>query len=153
MQKPQYHIAQINIAKMLAPVDDPLLADFVSELDAVNALADQADGFVWRLQSEEGNATDIRAFDNPMLLINMSVWESIDALFEYTYNNQHLEIFRARRKWFAKPEGTHLALWWVASGHTPTVEEGKQHLQILEKNGPTPEVFTFKNRFPLPNEG
>lgn len=136
---------------MLAPVDDPLLAGFVSELDAVNASADQAEGFVWRLQSDSGNATDIQAFDDPMLLVNMSVWESIETLFEFTYKQQHLEIFRNRQKWFTKPEKAHLVLWWVTAGHIPTVEEGKEQLENLQANSPTSEAFTFKHRFPMPS--
>ena len=145
------HIAQINIASMLAPIDDPLLAGFVAQLDTINALADHSPGFVWRLQSDSGNATHIAAYEDALILINMSVWESIAALRAYAYRSEHVEVFRQRRQWFRKPEGPHLALWWVPAGHIPTVEEGQSKLEILAQNGPTTEAFTFKSRFAAPD--
>lgn len=137
---------------MLAPVDDPLIADFMAQLDRINALADEAPGFVWRLQTEEGNATDIHAYDDPLLLVNMSVWENIETLKGYTYGKQHAEILRKRLNWFEKLDKPHMVLWWVPAGHIPTTEEAKQRLDILEQLGPTPEGFTFKESFPPPSE-
>jgi hypothetical protein len=139
----KYNLAQINIARMLGPIDSPVMAGFVAQLDEVNAVADQSPGFVWRLQSESGAATDIQAFDDPMILINMSVWESIEALRDYTYKSMHVMVSKDRRKWFEPMDGPHLALWWISENHTPTPEEGKQRLEHLEKYGPTENAFTF----------
>jgi len=142
-----YHIAQINIARMLAPLDDPIMADFVNNLDRINALADNAEGFVWRLQTEDGDATALRVFDDVMLIVNMSVWESIDALFNYTYGSDHVDVFRRRRDWFDKMDQHHLALWWVPVGKLPTIEDARERLAHMDHNGSTPLAFTFKQRF------
>src|SRR5690349_16357562 len=120
-----YHLAQINIARLTAPLDDPRLADFVAQLDEVNALAERAPGFVWRLKSDSGNALDIAYGDDPMLLVNMSVWESVEALQEFTYARRHLEVFRQRGKWFEKMAQPSYCLWWRPAGDPPTVAEGR----------------------------
>lgn len=143
----KYHLAQANIGIMLAPLDDPIMHGFVSKLDEINALADAAPGFVWRLQTESGDATAIRVFDNDKLIINMSVWESIDALHQYTYYSAHAEVFRQRRDFFEKMETPYLVLWWVPAGHIPTTDEMKARLEYLTAHGPTPHAFTFKQRF------
>lgn len=150
MRNPSYHLAQINIAHMVAPLDDPVMADFVAQLAEINAIADQSPGFVWRLQSEDGDATGIQAYEDDRILINMSVWESIEALHQYTYRSQHAGVFRNRKKWFTPLGAPHLALWWVPAGHLPTPAEGKQKLERLQRHGPTPEAFTFKQSFPPP---
>jgi Domain of unknown function (DUF3291) len=126
-----------------------LLADFVARLEAVNALADTSPGFVWRLQSDEGDATSIRAFDDERLIINMSVWESIEALWDFVYDGDHLAVMRRRREWFA-PIEMHMCLWWVRAGHIPGLEEAKERLAHLRAEGPTPRAFTFKRRFGAP---
>lgn len=146
----QFHLAQVNIARMLAPLDDPIMAGFVSRLDELNALAEGAPGYVWRLKTEEGNATSIRVFDDDMLIVNMSVWENIDVLFTYAYQSQHVEAFRQRRDWFSKMDSHILALWWIPAGHIPTTEEAKQKFDYLNTHGPTPLAFTFKQRFAVP---
>ncbi len=148
METTQYHLAQINIARMIAPLDNPIMAGFVAQLDSINALADESAGFVWRLQTDDGNATDITAFDDPVILVNMSVWESIEALHTYTYKTAHSGVFRDRKKWFEMPKEAHMALWWIPAGHVPTVEEGQERLNLLRQNGPTPKAFTFKQNFP-----
>lgn len=142
-----YQLAQVNIAHMLAPLTDPIMADFINNLDRINALADEATGFVWRLQTEDGDATSLRVFDNEMLIVNMSVWESIDELFQYTYGSDHVDVFRRRRDWFDKLDQHHLALWWIPEGHIPTTEEAKEKLTHMDKYGATPAAFTFKKRF------
>ena len=145
-----FHIAQINIARMLAPLDDPSMAVFVEQLAEVNALADESPGFVWRLADESGGAaTDIRAFDDDRILVNMSVWESIEALHEFSYRGHHAGVLRDRGKWF-EPRSSRLVLWWVAAGALPSVEDAKRKLELLEANGPTPDAFTFKEQFPRP---
>jgi hypothetical protein len=114
-----FHLAQINIARLIAPIDDPLIASFVSELDAINALAEASPGFVWRLKSAEGNATDVPYNDDPFVIANMSVWTSVEALKNYTYNSRHLEIFKQRRSWFEKGDKPNYCLWWIPAGHIP----------------------------------
>ena len=144
-----YHIAQINIAQMLAPIDDPLMAEFVAQLAPVNALADTSPGFVWRLQTEEGDATSLQVYDD-MIIVNMSVWESIESLREYAYRSGHVGVMKHRTKWFERFDGPYMALWWVPAGHIPTAEEGRERLEHLRKNGNSPYAFSFKNVFPAP---
>lgn len=142
-----YHLAQINIARMLGTdIDDPIMADFVAQIDHINALAEAAPGFIWRLKSDTGNALDIQAYDDPRFIVNMSVWESIDALHQFTYYSEHADVYRRRREWFDKLE-VYMALWWIPVGHTPDEAEGKARLEYLEANGPSPHAFTFKQRF------
>ena len=145
-----WHLAQANIARAVAPMDDPAMADFMAQLDAINALADRSPGFVWRLQSGSGNATDIAVTDDPLVILNMSVWESADVLFDYVYRTAHTPVMARRREWFEKPSKPHLVLWWVEAGHRPSVEEALTRLEMLAKRGPTPDAFTFKQRFPAP---
>ncbi|HYH09216.1 MAG TPA: DUF3291 domain-containing protein [Thermoanaerobaculia bacterium] len=142
---PQSHLAQVNIARMKAPLESPELADFVARLDEINALADRAPGFVWRLQTDDGNATYVRAYDDDMILVNLSVWESVEALKNYTYRTAHAELLRDRRKWFEHFAGAYVALWWVPAGHVPTAEEAKARLEHLEAHGPSPFAFTFRS--------
>jgi len=147
----EYQLAQINIARAVAPLDDPRLADFVAGLDEINALADESPGFVWRLQSESGNATDIPVSDDPRLIINLSVWDSVESLFDFVYRSGHIAVMARRREWFERPSRPHVALWWVPAGHRPSVEEAVARLDHLERQGPTLEAFTFKHRFPAPS--
>jgi hypothetical protein len=145
-----WHLAQYNLAKLRKPLTDPLLADFVSEIDRVNHLGDASPGFVWRHQTEEGNSTSVRPRDDDSIIINFTVWESVDALFEFTYHSDHVEVYRKRRKWFEHVDWQYLVLWWVPAGHIPTVEEAEERLLHLNARGPTPHAFTFKQRFPAP---
>ncbi len=146
----KYNLAQLNIARMKAPIDDPLMADFAAQLDEVNALADNSPGFVWRLIGESGDATDIRSFNDPTILVNMSVWESVDALRSYAYQGRHLEVFQNRKQWFDRLDGPHMVLWWIPDGHIPTVAEAEEKLETLAHLGPTPTAFTFPKRFDPP---
>lgn len=146
-----YHLAQVNVALLREPLDSELLEDFVAELDPVNAEADVAPGFVWRLQTDEGDATSVRAFDDDRFVVNMSVWESVEALAEYVYRNErHRAVLRKRSKWFHRIAESHLVLWWVPAGHVPTVAEAEERLRFLRTNGPTPVAFTIKQRFSPP---
>lgn len=146
------HLAQINIGRLVAPIDDPRLEGFVSQLDPVNKLAEESPGFVWRLQSESGNATDVPYNDDPTLLVNMSVWESIETLKAYVYQSRHLGVFKDRHKWFQKMDVPHYCLWWVPEGHIPTVAEGRERMEYYQKHGSTAEAFWFSEPYPAPVE-
>ena len=147
---PSHHLAQINIARLIAPLDDPRIADFVAQLDPVNALAERSPGFVWRLQSAEGNATDIPYDDDPFVIVNMSVWESVEALKQFTYSGDHRQVFRERARWFEKMTAPQYCLWWVPVGHVPTVSEGRERLEHYQKHGATEFAFWFNKLFPEP---
>ena len=146
------HIAQVNIARMKAPLDDPVMAGFVAQLDEINALADRSPGFVWRLQGPENNATYLRPYDDDRIIFNMSVWESIEALKRYVYYSPHVEVWRKRQDWFEKFDGAYAALWWVPKGHIPGIDEAKQRLAHLDAHGPSPFAFTFKHPFAADEE-
>ena len=147
-----YHLAQVNIGRLIAPLDDPKIAEFVAQLGPINALADKAPGFVWRLQSESGNATDIVYSDDPFVIVNMSVWESVEALREFAYNSNHIKVFRDRAKWFEKAGVPTYCLWWIPVGHVPTVAEGRERLEHYRKNGATQYSFWFSQQFPQPTD-
>jgi hypothetical protein len=153
MASSAWHLAQVNIGVLRAPLDSPQIAGFVDALDPINALADRSPGFVWRLQTEDGNATAIRPFEDPDILVNLSVWESIEALGDFVYASRHLEVLRRRREWFEKIAEAHLALWWVPAGTTPTVAEARRRVDLLRERGPSPDAFTFREPFPPPGEG
>jgi hypothetical protein len=142
-----YHLAQINIGKVLYPVDDPRMAGFMDNLDKINTLAEATEGFIWRLKTDEGNATSIHAFDDPMLLVNMSVWADIEALYRYAYKSEHGEFFSRRREWFDKIDLPSPVLWWINAGHIPTVEEAIERIHYLAANASSPYAFTFKERY------
>lgn len=145
-----HHLAQINIARLIAPLTDPKISEFVAQLDPVNRLAEQSPGFVWRLQSDSGSVTDLGEANDPLLIVNLSVWKSLEELQAFTYNSRHLQVFRDRKNWFQKPELPHYCLWWVPAGHRPTVAEGWTRLKHYQRSGPTPEAFWFSENFPAP---
>ena len=152
ISSPAWHLAQLNVGRTVAPTSSPQLADFMSQLDEINALADASPGFVWRLVGDNGNATDLRPDDDPTLLVNMSVWTSAEALFEYVYKSMHTKVMARRREWFVKPTEHFQVLWWVPAGHRPTIAEAMERLQRLKDRGPGPDAFTFKQRYPAPGE-
>ena len=145
MLRAGFHIAQVNIALARAPLDSDLLSEFVAQLDRVNALADDAPGFVWRLQTEDGNSLAVRGFDDDRIIVNLSMWDSIDHLAEFVYRSGHVAVMRRRREWFERIRA-HLALWWIPVGEIPTVTEAERRLEHLQEHGPTPYAFTFKQR-------
>src|SRR4051794_8290492 len=145
-----FHLAQLNVAIPKEPPGGPLLAEFMAALDPVNAVADASPGFVWRLQTEDGNATAIRAFDEDTM-VNMSVWESLEALRAFVYSGRaHLDVMRRRREWFDEHVEAFQVLWWVPAGHVPTVAEAGRRLLLLRTRGPSPGAFTFRRHFPPP---
>jgi hypothetical protein len=148
-----YQLAQVNVGRLTAPIDSPQLRPFVERLAEVNALADASAGFVWRLQTEAGDATEVSVFDDPGMIVNLSVWESIDALREFSYRlPEHVGILRRRREFFVRPDDATTALWWIPAGSIPTVGEAEERLTLLRAAGPSPDAFTFRQFFPPPDE-
>ena len=145
-----FELAQLNIGLAKGPIDGPVMAGFRAGLEPINALADGAPGFVWRLQTDDGDATAIRPYADERMIVNMSVWESIEALRAFVYASGHTSVMRNRRAWFDKLE-TYLVLWWVPAGHAPTIDEAKERLEHLKRRGPTPYAFTFRASFPAPD--
>jgi hypothetical protein len=150
-----YHLAQVNIGRWRVPSNDPAhaatVADFMAMLDPINALADSTPGFVWRLQTEDGNATSIRPFDDPDMLINLSVWESFEALRDFVFASRHLDVMRRRREWFERMAEAYVALWWLPAGTLPTADDAKRKLDLVRLRGPSPAAFTFRQPFPAPD--
>lgn len=145
-----WHLAQVNIGRLVAPEGDPRVQPFFDALDRINALAEQAPGFVWRLVGEGNNATDLRPTPDPLLAINMSVWTDADALFAFVYRSAHTPVMAQRRAYFERFDGAFQAMWWIPAGEIPTLSDAFARLWMLERFGPTPHAFTFKTRFPAP---
>lgn len=145
-----YHLAQYNIAWLRAPLDDPLLGDFVANLQRINELAEASPGFVWRHQTADGDSTSVRVRDDGRIIINFSVWESVAALHAYAFRTDHAAMFKRRHEWFTHDDEPYAVLWWVPAGHLPTVLEAEERLARLAAAGPHPDAFTFKRRFDEP---
>ena len=145
----QYHLAQLNIADLKFPLDSPELKDFVDNLDRINALAESSPGFVWRLQTDEGDATAIDFFGENRI-VNMSVWESVEHLHQYVYRSAHIEVMRRKKEWFERIAEAHMVLWWIEAGTTPSLEQAEAKLNALHRNGPSQDAFTFKKAWPPP---
>jgi hypothetical protein len=147
-----FQLAQCNIVKLKAPLDSPVVAGFVAALDPINALADTAPGFIWRLKTDGGNATSIRVFADDQILLNLSVWESMEALTQYVYRSGHKDVLRQRRSWADKFEGVQSAMWWVEAGVMPEPAEAVERLEHLQRVGPSDYAFTFQRRFRAPDD-
>jgi hypothetical protein len=152
-----YVLAQVNIARLRAPLDSPVLADFVAALDPVNAAADAAPGFIWRLQAEDGNATSVRAFEwdaagGAGVIVNMSVWDSVESLAAFVYSDSHRPVLRRRRDWFEQMTEAYTAMWWIRRGTVPTTIESEERVRYLRAHGPSPYAFTFRAHFPPPED-
>jgi heme-degrading monooxygenase HmoA len=138
----------VNVALPRAPLDSPVLADFVAAIEGVNALAGRSPGFVWQLQFGDADATEVPGLEDGRLVVNLSVWESVAALRAFTYSGpEHREVLRRRAEWFERLSEPHLALWWVRRGHRPSVEEAGRRLAHLREHGPTAHAFTFRASF------
>ena len=146
-----YDVAQLNVGRTVAPIDDARLGDFVGWLDEINALAERSPGFVWRLQDENGNNTSLKVSADPLFIVNLSVWESIEQLHAFTYASAHKSVFARRFDWFERREGPNHVMWWLPTGATPDVTDALRRLERLAELGPTPAAFTFKDRFPPPD--
>jgi hypothetical protein len=147
-----YQLAQVNVARMLAPLSDPVMAEFVAQLDTINALADSSPGFIWRLQTPEGNATALKPYEDDLILVNLSVWASLPTYQDFVYKSRHRAVMQQRRQWFQRFDGIYTALWWVRGGHIPSVEEAKERLECLRAHGETGYAFSVKKPFPAPEE-
>jgi serine/threonine protein kinase HipA of HipAB toxin-antitoxin module len=147
---PSYHLAQINVARAKDHMDSLTMRDFVTRLDDINHLAEHSPGFVWRLKGDGDNATSIRAFDDPLLLVNLSVWTDLENLKAFVYRTTHAQLLRERHRWFHPTQVAHQALWWIPAGHTPTLHEAKLKLAQIECHGPTAEAFSFAHYFLAP---
>jgi hypothetical protein len=143
-----FELAQVNISRLKSPLDSPELKDFVDSLEPVNATAEAADGYVWRLQSEGGDATDVEIFGDSWLIVNLTVWRDLDALTSFMYQGRHRELLARRREFFERVAEAMTALWWVPAGHRPTVAEAESRLLHLRANGPTPYAFGLRTSFP-----
>jgi len=142
------YLAQFNIAEALDSMDSPVMADFINNTDRINALADAQPGFVWRLKGEySDDSYSIKAFDNDLMLVNMSVWKDRQSLFDYVYNTGHVEIFKRRKEWFQKMPKMHMVLWYVEEDHIPTVDEGIERLEHLREHGESEHAFSFKSNY------
>ncbi len=146
------HIAQVNIARMRGTLEDPLMSGFVARLGEINALADGSPGFVWRLQTDAGNATYLRPYGDDRIIINLSVWETLEDLRNFVYRGDHADVLRQRQDWFEKLDVPVVALWWVPAGHVPSIDEAKKRLAHLQEHGPTAFAFSFRSPFPPDEE-
>jgi Domain of unknown function (DUF3291) len=138
------HLAQFNIARIRYPLDDPRMAEFVDNVARVNALAEQIEGFVWRLQDGSGNAMGMRVYDDPRVLPNLTVWENVEALERFVFRTLHGRFYGRREEWFERIE-TPLVLWWVPAGHRPSLSEGVERLNRLTTQGPSDEAFSWES--------
>ena len=151
MSEPRFQLAQVNVGRALAPIHAAQMADFVANLNRINRLAEAATGFVWRLKDVSGNATGIDVGGDPRLIVNLSVWESREALFDFVYRSGHTKIMARRKEWFEPYGQAYMALWWCPAGSPPTLDEAMRRLALLERRGPSPQAFTFKQSFPPPS--
>jgi uncharacterized protein DUF3291 len=148
--RPRFELAQVNVARPVGPLDSPVLAEFMALLEPINALADVAPGFVWRLQTDAGDATSVPVFGSTDILINMSVWADVESFADFVFRSLHVEVMRRRREWFSQLAEAYTALWWVPAGARPTVAEAEERLAHLREHGPTPFAFTLRSPFPSP---
>jgi hypothetical protein len=146
----EHQLAQLNVARMVARIDDPKMADFVAWLDVINRLAERSTGFIWRLHDESGNATSLPVTDDPYVIANLTVWRSVEDLRVFTYRSDHRLVFVRRYEWFERWPGPSVVMWWIPAGTIPTIQEGLQRLALLAAEGPSPDAFTFKQPYHPP---
>ena len=143
-------LAQLNIGKVRFNLESPQMAGFVDNLEPINAIAESSPGFVWRLKDDSGDATNIEVENNPDIIVNMSVWESVEALKQFMFKTHHIDFLKRKKEWFVPIKEDSYVLWWVPEGHTPTVQEAMDKLEYLRQHGETPEAFSFKSSFAKP---
>ena len=145
-----WQLTQVNIGRLRAPIDNPLIAEFKHALEEINALAERSPGFIWRLQTEDGDATGLHPTGDELVIPNMSVWESVEKLADFVFRSAHTPFLRRRSDWFERYGSAYVALWWIPAGQIPTLDEALERLAVIERDGPTQEAFTFAHRFPAP---
>ena len=149
MSETRFYLAQLNVARLLAPLDSPEIKEFADGLEPINVLAEKSPGFVWRLKDETGDATDFKPFPNDeLMIVNMSVWEDLESLKDFVYKTKHVEFVRKRFQWFEKMKEMYVVLWWIPIGHEPDIFEAKARLKFLRKHGDSPKAFSFRKTFP-----
>jgi hypothetical protein len=144
MQQPDRQLAQFNIARIRYPLDDPRMAEFVDNVERVNGLAEQIEGFVWRLQDESGHAMGMTVYGDPRLLPNLTVWDNVQALERFVWRTLHRRFYERRAEWFVPVEGPPLALWWIPAGYRPPLAEGVERLDHLKAHGPSDHAFGWE---------
>ncbi|WP_346882480.1 DUF3291 domain-containing protein [uncultured Algibacter sp.] len=142
----RYHLAQVNIAKGLGALNDPIMKDFIDNVAQINTIADTSDGFIWRLKDEDKDEA-LQIFKDDLLIINMSVWSDVESLFKYVYKSGHIEVLKRKKEWFKKNIANHMAFWYIPKGNIPTFNDAKIRLDYLNLHGETPYAFTFKSKF------
>ncbi|WP_136480967.1 DUF3291 domain-containing protein [Cognatitamlana onchidii] len=141
-----YHLAQVNIAKRKASLDDPIMVDFVNNVNKINGIADQSDGFIWRMKDEDKDL-GIEIFHDDSIIINISVWKDLGSLFNYTYKSGHIDVFKRKKEWFINTKKAHMAFWYVPAGYRPNFQDAKNRLDYLDEHGESPYAFSFKSKF------
>jgi hypothetical protein len=148
----EYQLAEINIGRIKGVnINDPIMKEFVDNLDSVNQLAESSEGFVWRLKDDSNNATNLNPFDDEQVIINISVWESVEALEKFTFKTFHTDFLKRRKEWFQQLGKAYFAMWWIPKGQYPTMEEAIAKLDFLQQNGASEQVFTFREKFDKPS--
>jgi heme-degrading monooxygenase HmoA len=151
MNMPSYQLAEINIGRMKGVnINDPIMQEFVENLNRVNQLAESSEGFVWRLKDESNNATNLNPYNDEQVIINISVWESVEALEQFTFKSLHTDFLKRRKEWFQQYGKMYFAMWWIPAGQYPSVEEAVARLAYLQENGASEKVFTFREKFAKP---
>lgn len=149
-EAPRYEVAQLNVGRSVSLMDEPPMAEFKARLDEINALAERSPGFVWRLQGDNGNATELKYTDDPLFIVNLSVWRSLEDLHAFTYRTEHKALFARRFDWFERRSGPNVVIWWQPAGTIPDIHDALRRLAMLERDGPSPEAFGFRSEFPPP---
>ena len=143
----KYNLAQVNIGRIVGPMDSPVMAEFKANLDPINKLAEESPGFVWRLKDETNNATSIKVFDDELMIVNLSIWKDAASLFEFVYKSGHVDYFKRRKEWFERMTELYLAMWFVPEGEFPTAQQAIHRLDYLRRNGESPYAFTFRSKY------
>lgn len=146
----EFQLAQLNIGKAKGSMESDVMKAFSDGLDPINLIAEKAPGFIWRLKDDSGNATEIQYFDDPLMLVNMSVWKDIESLKHFMFKTHHLDFLKQRKNWFETDSEATYVLWWVPAGHIPTIEEAMARLSKLRDMGDTQDAFSFTKPFPVP---
>ena len=143
-----YQLAEINIARMKGVnILDPIMQEFVDNLDHINALAESSEGFIWRLKDDSNNATQLNPYNDEQVIVNISVWKDVQSLSDFVYKTMHTDFLKRRSEWFQKFGQAYFAMWWIEPNDYPTVAEATDRLQHLQDHGPSPYAFNFRKKY------